>query len=198
MKTLAVLTAATVATVALAGPALAAPAQKPAYSKIVEEKFLGFGTGKYTLNGQPLVLAEKPWWYSWTPDTQFNSGLTSDNFKAVLAANPGALANAQGRDGIRTIGMIANIGARGVGLVSALGLVGVGGIQNAQVALVTVIGLVGTGILVDFGTEVLTWGSLERSVEMYNQGAAPGASLHNWSAAQPRADVQVGLFQASF
>lgn len=195
MKLIAAFTVAAFATAVMAGPALAAPA----YSKIEEEKFLGMGTGKYTHAGQPLKLSEKPWWYSWTPDTTFNSGLTSDRFKTILADHPAALANAQGRDGIRTIGMAANIGSRAVGLVTALGLVGIGGMNNAPAALVSVIGLVGTGILVDFGTEVLTFGSLERSVSMYNERADQGASLRHWSAAGPaRADFEVGLFQASF
>lgn len=198
MKLIAAVTAAAVVT-AVAAPAFAAPASKPAYSKIEEEKFLGMGIGKYTYAGQPLLLSEKPWWYGWTPDTTFNTGLTSDKFKAILAAHPGALANAQGRDGIRMIGMTANIGSRVVGLGVALGLAGLGGLKNAQLALVSVIGLVGTGILVDWGTEIVTWGSLERSVSMYNEGPSRRGSLNDWRASQPaRADFELGLFQTTF
>lgn len=192
-------TAVALAVIALAPAALAAPmtpGPAPDDKKIVESKMFGMGTGQYTYMSASLPLSEKPWWYGWTPDTTYNTGLTGTKFKELLASNPGALADLQARDGTRMIGMTANIGGRAVGLAVGIGLFLKGG---AQLATYSVIGCVLAGIIVDFGTEFMTWGSLERAVKVYNDGPVKNSSLYNWSAANTvRNDFEVGLYQVKF
>lgn len=218
MKQLAHLSFAAMAAIALtAAPAMAAaPDQlaaapkaqsapaKPAYHKLEEEKWMGMGTGKYTLQGQPIALTEKPWWYGWTPDTTFNSGLTTDKFKAVLASSPEALANAQGRDGIRTIGMIANIAPRAATLVAIIPLATmVKDPKTMQLSAYGLVGMILLGVIADWGTEVLTFNSLGHTVELYNRGAKSGAAPVGLSdpladqRANP-AEFSVGLARIAF
>lgn len=214
MKQLTQLSFAAVAAIALtAAPALAAaPAAKsaapapakPAYHKLEEEKWMGMGTGKYTLQGQPIPLTEKPWWYGWTPDTTFNTGLTSDKFRAVLAASPDALANAQGRDGIRTIGMIANIAPRAATLVAIIPLATmVKDPKTMQLSAYGLVGLILLGVVADWGTELLTFNSLGHTVDLYNRGAKSGAAPLGLSdplvdqRANP-AELSVGLARIAF
>jgi hypothetical protein len=214
MKQLTHLSFAAMAAIALtAAPALAAaPAAKsaapapakPAYHKLEEEKWLGMGTGKYTLQGQPIALTEKPWWYGWTPDTTFNTGLTSDKFRAVLAASPDALANAQGRDGIRTIGMIANIAPRAATLVAIIPLATmVKDPKTMQLSAYGLVGMILLGVVADWGTELLTFNSLGHTVDLYNRGAKAGAAPLGLSdpLADQRtnpADFSVGLARIAF
>lgn len=219
MKQLTQLSLAAVAAIALtAAPAVAAaPAKpaaksaapapapaKPAYHKLEEEKWMGMGTGKYTLQGQPIALTEKPWWYGWTPDTTFNTGLTTDKFRAVLAASPDALANAQGRDGIRTIGMISNIAPRAVTLVAIIPLATM--VKDLKTTYTIGYGLIGCillGVVADWGTELLTFNSLGHTVDLYNRGAKSGAAPLGVSdpLAEQRAnpaDFSVGLARITF